>query len=180
LLRVSAFGNFEPAQVVRTSRQLGNQRKTQKKTMKNIKSAVIKNHLTKVCLGAIVFALAGCGHSFMPAPTDSEVQSACYKSGITIVELISGQSIDNPTGQTISEDQMKQMMQVTKTEKGTPRVSGATEVPAGIPEGTDLFPTRVTISFSGGGFGKADKTLDLIFYKNDHDEWIFTPENNNN
>jgi hypothetical protein len=150
--------------------------------MKNIKPSTcsrparrpIKTHLTKICLGSLIFILVGCGHSFITAPTDSEVKSTCYNSLVTITEAVSGEKVEGQPGQTISEDQAKAIIEVTGIEKGTPRVSGAKEVIVGIPDGTDLFPTRVTINFKAGGF---TKKLDFYFYKNDHNEWILAPEN---
>jgi hypothetical protein len=117
-------------------------------------------------------------------PTDSEVKSTCYKSLVTITEAFSGQKVEGQPGQTVSEEQAKAVIEVTGIERGTPRASGATEIVAGIPDGTDLFPTRVTINFKGTSYGNGiklpdtQKKLDFYFYKNDHKEWVLTPENN--
>jgi len=150
--------------------------------MKNIKPAVIKTYLTKVCLGAIVFALAGCGHSFIP-PTDAEVKSLVESPSPELLQIIANTPPD--PGQTMSKEQANAILaggaegvaklgiKVSGITNGTPRVSGATEVNMGIPDGTDLYPTRVTINAYG-----MNRTIDFYFYKNDHNEWKLTPENN--
>jgi hypothetical protein len=152
--------------------------------MKNIKPAVVKTYLTKICLGAIVVALAGCGHSFIP-PTDSEVKSSVEFSCTNSPEML--QLIANTPPDPMTQEQQKaataalsnndpsamlsQGVKAIDVKPGTPRISGATEVAIGIPDGTDLFPTRVTISAYG-----MNRTIDFYFYKNDHNEWNLIPE----
>ena len=67
---------------------------------------------------------------------------------------------------------MSQGIKVIGIDRGTPRVSGAKEVIMGISDQTDLFPIRLTISAFGG-----NRKIDFYYYKNDHQEWIATPEN---
>jgi len=89
------------------------------------------------------------------------------------MELLDNQPINSHPGQTIPDEQAKAMFDISGVERGNPRVSGAKEVIQGIPERTELFPTRVTIK---NNVNEIKKALDLYFYKNDHNEWVFTPE----
>jgi hypothetical protein len=153
-----------------------------------INQSEIKKHIINICLGTLIFALAGCGHSFTSAPTDAEVKSSIESAkapaqALEMMNMIASAPLEPLTTeqQKAAEAALKnndpsallnQGIKVVGIERGTPRVSGAKEVIMGIPDQTDLFPIRVTINAMGG-----NRKIDFFFYKNDHNEWMVTPEN---
>lgn len=147
----------------------------------------MKKYLTNICLGALIFTLAGCGHSLNQGPTDAEVKSSIESAppaqAAEMMKIIANAPLEplTPEQQKAAETALKnndptailnQGIKVVDINRGTPRVSGSTEVIMGIPDQTDLYPIRVTINAFGG-----DRKIDFFFYKNDHNEWMLTPEN---
>lgn len=146
----------------------------------------IKNHLKNYCLGVLVVALAGCGKSSSTSsgPSDAEIKTLA-KSGLSIemMQLLTRTIPDPMTKE--QEEQLaanvqsngvagllKQGITVVGIKRGNPRASGAKEIILGIPDGIEIYPTRVTLNTYG-----VNKTIDFYIYKNDHNEWKLIPEN---